>query len=1355
MTRAHLLFTSRRNLSADFSVGLLPFSKHRMLVLSESSSHPPGSCVVSSWTIVASLTPSSAAFGRAGGEGGEGGEGDFERASAGMAREALPELCFCSSAAERRADALCHRLRLEGYADAPLTCMLRALYATRESDAIRRLWELFGEEGCDDEGGGEGGGDEGVGGRRVALEGSRLATTLALWRGALPPQQWARLERQLAPLQARSVGYNEFSSLVRLVDLRTDARVEDVLADSSAEAGVESAEAVPLDAAIMCRVAPCLRKTCAEAYARLLAQCRRPQEAATLIAPFFFEFAPSPERRRTLSDRGASSSTSALLGGTRDASARAQSALWHEALANAWDLLDPLAHGALSLAECRSALGALFPDASLLEAEFGALASAGAGAHAKPALRADAFEALVERFFARERTHHDESASLRRSETPGAWGATADSWSLVQAVGFHAFALVPRAHHAFAGRVAANMRLYGYAAAQAEAVLRAIWHAPSARLPRTLHRGVSEEAAAAWLILAGTDWSRARPLAPNEHPFGGDCGEGGAANASEPTMATATPPALPPTTTQSALPPYALPPYALPHTLISGCRAPRNRSFGLDSTLSLAEYSLLLELFGDESFAATLCGAIKEDERVDLARFCNLLSILRRGDESIDPRLLGLWNRLRPEAVEAEATESGAKDASTQPARAGTQPARATTRLAGAAMAVGAAMRLLKGADSSSSAARGGIDASSMAALLLEPVDVSEVGTLLDAETKALVPLAHKLLLANKLTKLRLFTREPPQLNLLVRALYSYGLPLEERDACRAAAWRLLTGARPQLSAAGDALAFGIGEFRTPSGFDLPGIDGLKDAKSAPGHAARRAFAKARAVTALIRMRSELARRKQMAAQSDRVGAAVAADAATATGACAATPSLRGGFLAAIKAAAATDDAAAVAPPAPSCGLAALKAAARGATASAAAPPTAAAAPTAPSLRGGFLAAIKAAAATDAPAAAVPAAPSGGLAALKGAPPTAAAAPRVAAAAPPSITTLPPQRYRELVHKLGAPMPPCFGAFETLARRGGRDALPPSATSEADSLDTELLDALHTAMARAPLALVDEVSAELSAALAEAHTHQAPKASVGPDFLSLPPGQLRSLLNSLGAEPPVAFAALEDWQRTGTLRLTPAEKREHNRALRACWRRALAEATRASADAARAELALALEAIADAAREATRSDVPKELLRPEEFQFVATVFAEHLAPAERRVALLATAELQKPIEFADFRQLLRFVSPLHKRPDTKELGTIGAKEQAEVEALGVGSAEWHGPGWLRPLRAPLESIQAAAKRMQAERKQERKQRQLDAERAKQFSNLFVSRSRRRKMGADWVDTSGTERLLTTMRMHFA
>ena len=117
-------------------------------------------------------------------------------------------------------------------------------------------------------------------------------------------------------------------------------------------------------------------------------------------------------------------------------------------------------------------------------------------------------------------------------------------------------------------------------------------------------------------------------------------------------MATATPPALPPTTTQSALPPYALPPYALPHTLISGCRAPRNRSFGLDSTLSLAEYSLLLELFGDESFAATLCGAIKEDERVDLARFCNLLSILRRGDESIDPRLLGLWNRLRPEAVE-------------------------------------------------------------------------------------------------------------------------------------------------------------------------------------------------------------------------------------------------------------------------------------------------------------------------------------------------------------------------------------------------------------------------------------------------------------------------------------------------------------------------------------------------------------------------------------------------------------------------------------------------------------------------------------------------------------------------------
>ena len=112
----------------------------------------------------------------------------------------------------------------------------------------------------------------------------------------------------------------------------------------------------------------------------------------------------------------------------------------------------------------------------------------------------------------------------------------------------------------------------------------------------------------------------------------------------------------------------------------------------------------------------------------------------------------------------------------------------ASTPLAGAAMAVGAAMRLLKGADSSSSAARGGIDASSMAALLLEPVDVSEVGTLLDAETKALVPLAHKLLLANKLTKLRLFTREPPQLNLLVRALYSYGLPQEERDACRAAA---------------------------------------------------------------------------------------------------------------------------------------------------------------------------------------------------------------------------------------------------------------------------------------------------------------------------------------------------------------------------------------------------------------------------------------------------------------------------------------------------------------------------------------------------------------------------------------
>ena len=391
---------------------------------------------------------------------------------------AAPELPLPTAAAAERAEALCWCLQRAGYEAHQAGLVLDALY-TRETEALRRLFGHFDAED---------GSEEGTVDRR------RLCATLASLQEALPPAQWERLQRRLKATAATggACGFNEFASLLRIVDLTGGGAGAGGSFAGAFGGGGPSPQrrGTTRDAAELAlfkKVPPRNRKR----YRALKANMERAgYQAREVLAVLRAMFVSQDD----------------------------------DAQLRAWRVFDPVGRGKLSIVEFKAALeicGDAIP-AEAIEAEFRAIDADGSGwVEAKEFARLLGRIGELARGGPPPQLHSAGEGLLDKLHDEALLFATVDSGTR-QAL--------PLAYHPLAGRLIANMKLFGFTSAQAAAVVGAlVLHdeaaaeaeaaaaegADAVGLRAALQRQ-SAQMKWAWLLLGGADWALARPLAEDE-----------------------------------------------------------------------------------------------------------------------------------------------------------------------------------------------------------------------------------------------------------------------------------------------------------------------------------------------------------------------------------------------------------------------------------------------------------------------------------------------------------------------------------------------------------------------------------------------------------------------------------------------------------------------------------------------------------------------------------------------------------------------------------------------------------------------------------------------------------------------
>ena len=183
----------------------------------------------------------------------------------------------------------------------------------------------------------------------------------------------------------------------------------------------------------------------------------------------------------------------------------AEAAAYEQALREAWTVFDPLGLGRLSLREFTSACGLLGVPATEedIAREFRRI-----DRDASRAIELDEFGVTLRRLagLAKGQTRqelHSGASSTLASRVGG-------ELQLLRLVDLDLRRAIPLSHHAFAGRVIANMLLVGYTPAQAVAVLRAVFDPLEGSGDWDIRR--SAAARNAWVLLGGTDWHRLHAL---------------------------------------------------------------------------------------------------------------------------------------------------------------------------------------------------------------------------------------------------------------------------------------------------------------------------------------------------------------------------------------------------------------------------------------------------------------------------------------------------------------------------------------------------------------------------------------------------------------------------------------------------------------------------------------------------------------------------------------------------------------------------------------------------------------------------------------------------------------------------
>ena len=243
----------------------------------------------------------------------------------------------------------------------------------------------------------------------------------------------------------------------------------------------------------------------------------------------------------------------------------AEAAAFDQALREAWTVFDPLGLGRLSLREFTSACGLLGVPASEedIAREFRRI-----DRDASRAIELDEFGVTLRRLagLAKGQTRqelHSGASSTVASRVGG-------ELQLLRLVDLDLRRAIPLSHHAFAGRVIANMLLVGYTPAQAVAVLRAVFDPLDGSGDWDIRR--SAAARNAWVLLGGTDWFRLRVLEDDEPADDAAPGSPTSVAAKEEVL-------LPPP--------------------LRGGRAPRRSDFTEASEMRLRDFRALVRLFGD------------------------------------------------------------------------------------------------------------------------------------------------------------------------------------------------------------------------------------------------------------------------------------------------------------------------------------------------------------------------------------------------------------------------------------------------------------------------------------------------------------------------------------------------------------------------------------------------------------------------------------------------------------------------------------------------------------------------------------------------------------------------------------
>ena len=748
--------------------------------------------------------------------------------------EAAPDLVLGGAAAAARADALCWELFKAGYNRVQAATVMHALFG-KETHLLRKCHALFEEGGA-----GGGASDSSHDG---GLDRARLIFTARLLKPATPIAQWERFERRLHTLAQSSartpVGFNEFASLLRILDLGGGGgAVADVVGHMKAQKA--SAQAM---ADLMATVPPRLRKRCRTMRTAMAEGGYPPREVLAVLRAMF---TPPP------SDDAVAAST---------------------ALREAWAVFDPLGRGRLTLGEFAAAfalLGSTVPPEDI-EREFRKIDVDGSGY-----IELAEFGLVLKRLATlakgapKQLLHSGATATLA--------SGLGNELRLLQLLDAPTRKAVPLSHHGFAARILANMKLYGFEPHHATLVLSAVFdpHGDSgdwdARRSTPVRR--------AWLLLGGVDWSRARIL-ENDEPAddallgaaaGGDAATGGRRRASTLTAA------------------LSGGDESLPAELLRGCRAPRRHEFKMASTLRLADFKKLVEVFGDyradremwncqaelaELFellgdGGGIDGAGSADPEADgvflgfdeFVDFVKRLSPHWEGDDQLDDALMELVSQIeRPPDIASQQQQHEHGVAAQQVAQltatggggggGGVGGQRGSVSFDPAAKGGGGAGG---GGGGGWSKARQSLNSEAMTKLMPSAVqsarkaraslattmqqvqaqaksamrnDVDVLETL-DRESKALLPVAHLEIVKAIFNNLRAAGFQPKESNVLVRALYSWNDDLSG-DGMRRAAWRLLAEHRVHLRTAADKLADEVGEFRHEKGrYTLAGLQAAR-----------------------------------------------------------------------------------------------------------------------------------------------------------------------------------------------------------------------------------------------------------------------------------------------------------------------------------------------------------------------------------------------------------------------------------------------------------------------------------------------------------------------------------------------